>query len=236
MNYEFDIDIPTSLRGVKLKDWVKFMDIYQKNKDAESNDFIEKKMLEIFCGIDLKQVYDLPISSFDNVVSHLYGVLSEKTPLVNTFKMVGTDNVEVEFGFIPNLDKMSYGEWEDLENYIVDDKDIHKAMAVLYRPLVYEIGGKYRIHKYNGTEYYSDIMKDMPIDIALGAKVFFYRLVKKLGDYTIASTLKEYQKEKEGNSEQISEENGKAIKQYLSLQKEMSEELMKLQPSPFTSV
>ena len=74
------------------------------------------------------------------------------------------------------------------------------------------------------------------IDIALGAKVFFYRLVKKLGDYTIASTLKEYQKEKEGNSEQISEENGKAIKQYLSLQKEMSEELMKLQHSPFTSV
>lgn len=106
-------------------------------------------------------------------------------------------------------------------------------MAVLYRPLVWQLGGKYRIHEYQGTDFYAEVMKDMPIDIALGAKVFFYRLVKKLGDYTIASTLKEYQMEQETTSKGVSAKNGEVIKQYLSLQKEMSEELTKLQHSHY---
>jgi len=106
-------------------------------------------------------------------------------------------------------------------------------MAVLYRPLIWQIGGKYRIHEYKGTDFYADLMKEMPIDIALGARVFFYRLVKKLGDYTMDSILNQYQKEMESNSETVSEENGKAIQQYLSLRKEMSEELTKLQHYQF---
>lgn len=236
MNYTFTLDIPKTLRNVKLKQWVKFLDIYEKNKDNESDEFINKKLLEIFCGVSLKELYKIPVSSFDSVIEHLYKILNSNTPLVNTFKMKGTDGVEVEFGFIPNLDKMTYGEWEDLENYIFDNKNMHRAMAVLYRPLVWQLGGKYRIHEYQGTDFYAEVMKDMPIDIALGAKVFFYRLVKKLGDYTIASTLKEYQMEQETTSKGVSAKNGEVIKQYLSLQKEMSEELTKLQHSHYTNV
>lgn len=236
MNYTFTLDIPKTLRNVKLKQWVKFLDIYEKNKDNESDEFINKKLLEIFCGVSLKELYKIPVSSFDSVIEHLYKILNSNTPLVNTFKMKGTDGVEVEFGFIPNLDKMTYGEWEDLENYIFDNKNMHRAMAVLYRPLVWQLGGKYRIHEYQGTDFYAEVMKDMPIDIALGAKVFFYRLVKKLGDYTIASTLKEYQMEQENTSKGVSAKNGEVIKQYLNLQKEMSEELTKLQHSHYINV
>ena len=233
MNYDFKLNIPKTLRGVNIKDWVKFIEIYEKNKDNESDEFLSKKMLEIFCGVELKTLHKIPVTSFDSVVSHLYTVLNDKTPLVNTFKMVGSDGKEVEFGIIPNLDKMSYGEWEDLENYIWDNKTMHKAMAVLYRPLVYEIGGKYRVHEYEGTEFYADLMKEMPIDIALGARVFFYRLVKKLGDYTMDSILKQYQTEEEANSQVTSEKNGEVIQQYLSLRKETLEELMKLQHYQF---
>jgi len=236
MNYDFNLNVPTSLRGVKLKDWVKFIDIYIKNKDNESDEFLSKKMLEILCGVSLKSLHRMPVSNFDVTIAHLYDLLNAQTPLVNTFKMVGTDGVEVEFGLIPNLDKMSYGEWEDLENYIWDNKTMHKAMAVLFRPLVYQIGGKYRIHEYEGTDFYSDLMKDMPIDIALGARVFFYRLVKKLGDYTMDSILKQYQQNKEANSPEDLEKNGKVIQQFLNLRKETSEELMKLQHYQFTNV
>jgi len=235
MIYNFDITVPKSLRDVKLKEWTKFLDIYQKNKDNESDEFLHKKMLEIFCGVSLKELHSLPISSFDSIISHLYNILNTTPELTHRFKMVGIDNKEVEFGLIPNLDKMSYGEWEDLENYIFDDKNTHRAMAVLYRPVVYSIGKKYRIHKYEGTDYYADIMKDMPVDIAMSAKVFFYRLAKKLGLYTMDSILKEYQKEAETDSQKDSEENGKVIKQYMNLREEMSEELMKLQPYQFTN-
>ena len=233
MSYNFDLNVPKTLRGVKLKDWVKFVDIYNKNKDNDSDEFLNKKMLEIFCGVSLKSLHELPVSSFGSIISHLYSVLGSKTPLVNRFKMKGVDGEEVEFGFIPNLDKMTYGEWEDLENYIWDDKNMHRAMAVLYRPLVYSMGDKYRIHKYEGTDFYAEVMKDMPIDIALGAKVFFYRLATKLGNYTMDSIVSEYQKKEDSNSQKLSEENGKVIKQYMSLRKEMSEELTKLHPYQF---
>jgi hypothetical protein len=76
-------------------------------------------------------------------------------------------------------------------------------------------------------------MKEMPIDIALGARVFFYRLVKKLGDYTMDSILSQYQKEKETSSEAVLEKNGEVIQQYLNLRKEISGELTKLQHSQF---
>jgi len=238
MNNSFDLNVPKSFRGIKLQQWVKFMDVYEKNKDNESSEFLDKKMIEILCGVELKDIALIPVSSFDDVLSHLYTILNTKVDLVNTFKLKGSDGVEVEFGFIPNLDKMTYGEWEDLENYVFDQKNLHKAMAVLFRPLVYQIGGKYRIHSYEGSDFYSDVMKDMPADIALGARVFFYRLMKKLGDYTMDYTLKQYQQmEVEGKvSGKDSEKNGEDIKRYLNLQKEMSEELTKLQDSHFINV
>lgn len=238
MDNGFNLSIPKTLRGVKLHQWVKFMEVYEKNKDNESSEFLDKKMIEILCGVSLKDLALIPIASFDTVLAHLYEILNTSVDLVSTFKMKGSDGVEVEFGIIPNLDKMTYGEWEDLENYIFDQKNLHRAMAVLYRPLVYQIGGKYRVHPYKGTEFYADLMKEMPVDIALGARVFFYRLVKKLGNYTMDSILKQYQQEqKEGShSSNLSEKNGEDIKRYLLLQKEMSEELTKLQNSHFINV
>ena len=235
MNNGFNLNVPKSLRGIKLQQWVKFMDVYEKNKDNESSEFLDKKMIEILCEVELKDIALIPISSFDSVLAHLYTILNTKVDLVKTFKLKGSDGVEVAFGFIPNLDRMTYGEWEDLENYIFDQKNLHKAMAVLFRPLVYEIGGGYRIHSYEGSEFYSDVMKDMPVDIALGARVFFYRLMKKLGSYTMDYTLKQYQQMVvEGKvSEKDSEKNGEDIKRYLNLQKEMSEELTRLQDSHF---
>lgn len=233
MNYQLDLNVPKTLRGVKLKEWVKFLDIYEKNKDNESSEFLNKKMLEIFCGTKLKDLHKIPVSSFDSIIEHLYTILNSDTPLVNRFKMKGSDGVEVEFGFIPNLDKMTYGEWEDLENYIWDNKNMHRAMAVLYRPLVYNIGDKYKIHEYQGTDFYAEVMREMPIDIALGAKVFFYRLATKLGVYTMDSTLKQFQKEREANSQELSEKNGKVIKEYMNSHKEMLAELERLQSFQF---
>ena len=59
MNYDFKLNIPKTLRGVKLKDWVKFIDIYEKNKDNESDEFLSKKMLEMFCGVELKTLHKI---------------------------------------------------------------------------------------------------------------------------------------------------------------------------------
>ena len=161
---------------------------------------MNKKMLEIIFDVDLKSFLKILFYSFYTIIAHLYDTLNSQTPLVNTFKMVGSDGVEVEFGLIPNLDKMSYGEWEDLENYIWDNKSLHRAMAVLYRPLIWQIGGKYRIHEYQGTDFYADLMKEMPIDVATGDRSLFKRNLQKIGkDHrkSIQSTYKANKKKRQ---------------------------------------
>jgi hypothetical protein len=82
----------------------------------------------------------------------------------------------------------------------------------------------------------ADIMRDAPLDAALGARVFFYRLATKLGNYTMAYTLKELQKKQEGRQDEHSVKNGETIKQYLLSLEKMLEESEKLQNSLYTNV
>jgi hypothetical protein len=225
---DIKMNIPSSQRDIKLSQWMKYSKILEKNKDAENNEFLNKKALEIFCDMDYKDIDKLPFSSFNGVIEHLSSIISAESELVQKFRLIGTDGVEVEFGFIPDLHKMSYGEYKDLEMYIFDEQNMHKAMAVLYRPIKYKKGDRYLIHDYDGTEYLKDVMRDTPLDAALGAKVFFYRLARKLGHYTMDYTLKELQAEGEANSGSLSEKSGEIIKQYTHSLKEMLQESERL--------
>ena len=236
MTQDFNINIPETLRDIKLSQWQKYIEVLDKNKDADLNGFIEKKLLGIFCGVELKDVDRIGLSLFDNTIQHLSNILNSKPELVKTFKMTGTDGVTVEFGLIPNFDKMSYGEFVDLERYLFVDKDLHRAMAVMYRPVKLKSKGSYLIHDYKGTEYLAEVMKNTPLDVALGARVFFYRLATKLSNFTMAYTLKELQQKQEGRKDKHSVKSGETIKQYLHSLKKMSEELEKLQNFQYTNV
>jgi hypothetical protein len=236
MTHEFNIDIPETLRDLRVGQWQKYIKVYEKNKDAENKEFLEKKLLEIFCGVGLNDVDRLGLSLFDNTVSHLSNLLNSKTELVPTFDLVGTDGVVVHFGMIPNLDKMSYGEFVDLEKYMFDDENFHRAMAVMYRPIKFQSKDNYLIHDYQGTEYLAEVMKDTPLDVALGVRVFFYRLATKLSNFTMAYTLKELQQKQEGQTDEHSVKSGETIKQYLHSLEKMSGELEKLQNFQYTNV
>ena len=236
MDSNFDFTIPETLRDIKLSQWQRYIEILEKNKDAELTGFLEKKLLGIFCGVELKDIDRIGLSVFDNTIQHLSNVLNSKPELVKTFKMTGTDDVTVEFGLIPNFDKMSYGEFVDLEKYLFVDKDLHRAMAVMYRPVKLKSKGSYLIHDYNGTEYLAEVMKNTPLDVALSARVFFYRLATKLSNFTMAYTLKELQQKQEGRKDKHSVKSGETIKQYLHSLEKMSEELEKLQNFQYTNV
>ena len=237
MDNDFDFTIPETLRDIKLSQWQQYVDVLEKNKDAETTDFLMKKLLGIFCGIELKDVNKLGLNVFDDTIQHLHNTLNSKPELVKTFKMTGTDGVTVEFGLIPNFDKMSYGEFVDLEKYIFIDKDFHRAMAVMYRPIKHKNSkDSYLIHDYKGTEYLAEVMKSTPLDVALGSRFFFYRLATKLSNFTMVSTLKELQQKQEGLTDKHSVKNGEIIKQYLLSLEKMSEELERLQNFQYTNV
>lgn len=175
------LKLPTKLSAIKLKDFQKYMSIVENNPDADRN-FLEIKLMEIFCQLKYKNIEGLPFGIFDDSVTLLNQLFQSNTPLIRRFTMKGTDGVVVEFGFIPNLDKITMGEYIDLTNYINDYTTLNKAMAVLFRPIheSYRHRVDYKVSSYKGTSEHAEILKDMPVDIALGAKVFFWTLGNKL--------------------------------------------------------
>ena len=188
---EVSISLPKSINDIKLGDYQRYMKVYEANKEVDDANFLELKLLESFCEIDLLTANQMPFETFDFALQHMSEVFKQKTPLTRRFKMKGTDGVTAEFGFIPNLSKMSLGEYVDLDTYISDMENMHKAMAVLYRPVHNSWEGKehYRIAEYEGTEKYAEVMKEMPLGIALGAMVFFYRLGMKLSKHMMDYSL-----------------------------------------------
>ena len=187
---EIILQLPQNINAITLKDYQKYNKIITENPEAEA-DFFNIKMLEIFCDLKYKDITSLPIGEFDDTLDYMEEIFREKTPLVRRFNMTGSDGVEIEFGFVPNLDKITMGEYIDLNTYIQEADTLHKAMAVLYRPIHKDYKKKigYKIDSYKGADLFSDVMKDMPLGIALGAKVFFYRLGIKLSKAILNSIL-----------------------------------------------
>ncbi len=86
----------------------------------------------------------------------------------------------VEYGFVPDWDEISAGEWLDMETYTADFwKTPHKAMSILYRPLERKWGDRYSIKPYTAKED-ADVFLDMPAPLVAGALLFFWSTEKKL--------------------------------------------------------
>lgn len=237
---EFDLKIPVDLSGISLRQYQEYLKLYDK-WDKEDDNYIKIKMLQIFCDLSPENINNLELSAFDSVISHLLDCLQEKTPLVDRFYMDGKnskgENIRVTYGFIPSLDKMSFGEFIDLNTYINDWGNMHKAMAVLFRPTIVNKKTVYDIEKYQGSYKYSDVMLDMPVNVALGAIVFFYRLMNKLPKLTL-DYFQQEMKEKATTSQlrEILGKDGDSISRFTHYVKEMSQESMMSQVPIYINV
>ena len=236
---QLELAIPQSLSDIKLEQYQKYVKVMDGiDKEAEeAGDFINLKALEIFCGLELKESYKLPMASFASVLEVLAKALQEPTPLVKRFWFRGSNGTEVEFGFIPDLNNLSFGEYIDLDRYIGDWKQMHKAMAILFRPITAKKGEFYEIEEYEGSDKYAGHMLHMPANVALGALVFFYRLGMKLSKHTMDSSLSEMSKEQRSQVEsKFLELNGVGINHFMHSLEEMSQSLTKLPGSYSQSV
>jgi hypothetical protein len=177
---KINIDVPDSLSEITLSQYQKFEKI--DNDENRNTNFILHKLVEIFCNLDLRDIIKIKWSSVSKIANSINSLFEKDHKLITTFTLN-----KKEYGFIPNLDEMTLGEYIDLDNSVSDWQQMHKAMAVLFRPITYKKSQTYLIQEYEAED--GDELKGMPLDVVLGSLFFFYNLRKELLN-TIPSYLK----------------------------------------------
>ena len=180
---QVDLLLPTSLSEIPLSRYQSFLKTKEASNDEE---FIAQKMIQIFCGVELGEVAKIKLKNLNELIVHFTKVFSEKPKLIRRFKIKN-----IEFGFIPKLDDITFGEYVDLENHLKDWSTYHKAMAVMYRPIKDKYKDKYSIVDYEPNEDMQDLMKFAPLDVAISASVFFWSLGSELLNLTISYLQRE---------------------------------------------
>lgn len=233
---KLEINVPSSLSEIPLKHYQEFLKIQADSNDEE---FVAQKMIEIFCGISLKDVVKMKLTSLNELIAHFTQLFSEKPKFQNRFKITSEEG-EIEFGFIPELENISFGEYVDLESHLTNWETYHKAMAVMYRPIVKTRKDKYDILPYEPNKDFQELMKFAPLDIAISSSVFFWTLGNELLQATLNYLEKEMKKDKNLSTtfqKQLSLQNdGDGIKAFMLSQKEMLHDLMKLPNSDLLNV
>jgi len=126
--------------------------------------------ISICSGYSVEKLRAMPQKLIQAATAHLDNLLTQET--ARHEKVIEMDGKR--FGFIPNWDEFTAGEWIDMENHLEDFwKNAHKITALLYREVTYELGDKYEVKKYTAKEDAS-IFEEMGADLVSGMLLFFW--------------------------------------------------------------
>lgn len=70
---KLELLIPTSLSEIPLKHYQEFRKVAENSNDDE---FVSEKMIELFCGIQLKEVVKIKASDITDMVQHFNKLFS----------------------------------------------------------------------------------------------------------------------------------------------------------------
>lgn len=220
---EVQINVPSTLNEIPLKHYQDFLNVQKNSSDEE---FVAQKMVEIFCGIRLIEVAKIKLTSLNELIAHFTKLFEQTPKFTPTFK-IG----DIEFGFIPELEEISFGEYVDLDSHLQSWDNFHKAMAVLYRPIKTRKGDKYDIKDYDPNIDMQELMKFAPLDVCIAASLFFWTLESDLLQATLNYLEKEIAKQKNLSqtlAKQLNLQNdGDGIKAFMQSLKETSLSLTK---------
>ncbi len=184
--------LPENINDITLGQFQKYMKLAERVEDLSDLEF-NKRKIAIFTNLPQRKVKHISKKDYDSILEQIDTALNTDVEFKDRFTLKG-----VEFGFHPNLDEMTTGEYVDLSKYGEEVENLHYIMAILFRPITGKDAlGNYQIAGYIGTDGYKDLMKEMPLNIVNGSLVFFYNLAKELRISTQKSTAMLQRKVKE---------------------------------------
>ena len=165
-----------SWADVTLSTWLQLIDFETGTKTEEATETIAA-----LSDIPKKLIKELSLSDVAVIMSKVGELQQEQdTKLKRIIEING-----VEYGFHPDLDSISLGEYADIEQFIKNgiDSSLPELMAVLYRPIKLKKNDIYIIEPYDGDiRLRAEEMKLMSAEQVQSALFFFYNLGKVLSE------------------------------------------------------
>jgi len=210
MKQTLTIEIPTSWKDITLGTYLKMQADLENYRDDEEAQIA--LMLHHLCKIQPEYLKGLSADSYNLLKARLGQFVSPDGIELKQFININGK----EYGFEPNLSKMSYGAYADITQYdtITIDKNWAKIMSILYRPITQKKGERYQIEAYTG-EIDETPWLDVDMETHWGTMFFFVHLQKDLLNAT-----QKYLKGMElpPNIKSTLEKSGEVMQRLLNLQ------------------
>ncbi|QDP56707.1 MAG: hypothetical protein Unbinned3205contig1001_42 [Prokaryotic dsDNA virus sp.] len=175
MKKSFELLIPTEWSEISIKQYTDYIKSVTENDSDE--DYMSNILLN-FCGVKSNMIKYFKVTDLQKIKESLDKLISSpiNTHIIHKIKIDG-----VKYGFHPNLDEMTMGEFIDLDTH-AKNNDMSKMMNVLYRPITKEEGNRYDIESYSFKKHGDNYLKfqNLSINIANAVAVFFWTLGSKL--------------------------------------------------------
>ena len=165
-----------SWSDVTLSTWLQLIDFETGTKTEEATETIAA-----LSDIPKKLIKELSLSDVAVIMSKVGELQQEQDTKLKRIIEIN----DVEYGFHPDLDSITLGEYADIEQFIKNgiDKQLPELMAVLYRPIKLKKNDIYIIEPYDGDiRLRAEEMKQMSAAQVQSALFFFYTLGKVLSE------------------------------------------------------
>ncbi|MBP93864.1 MAG: hypothetical protein CMC55_07090 [Flavobacteriaceae bacterium] len=163
-----------SWSDVNLETWLKLTEFESGSKTKEAEETIAA-----MSDIPKQLINQLSLRDVAVIMGKIAELQAEQDSSLK--KIIEIDGIE--YGFHPNLDDITLGEYADIETFIKNgiEENLPEVMAVLYRPITEKKNDIYTIAAYDGDiRMRTEEMKKMSAEQVQSALRFFFVLGKKL--------------------------------------------------------
>jgi hypothetical protein len=190
-----EFNLINSWSDVNLDKWAKLVSMKTKTNSQEAVETIS-----VLADMPKRLIKELGIKDVSKILEKIAVMQSQAESKLT--KIITID--DIEYGFHPNLDELTLGEYADIETLINNniEDNLAELMAILFRPIVERKNKIYTIESYDAEiTIRAEAMKKMSGQQVQNAMVFFWifgkELLRILPLYLMELSLKKIQELKD---------------------------------------